>query len=104
MEKEETRMDSKTPSTQRGSLLGKLMRRRYPTGRPVEIDSSAISSVTYHPRLSRLDVTFKRGTTYQYGCVEQETFHALLDSESKGRFFVRNIRNTHPFMREVAAA
>jgi hypothetical protein len=80
------------------------VRRRYPTNRPVAVESSAIEAVTYDPKMSSLDVRFKRGTSYRYGCVSPETYKAFLDADSKGRFFVSKIRNAHPFMREIANA
>lgn len=72
---------------------------RYPSGRPVQLDSSAISKVTYHRRLRELDVEFTSGVNYQYGCVEPQTYRELLDAPSAGKYFVAKVRNDHPVRR-----
>lgn len=62
-----------------------------------EIDSEAISSVSYDRGPRRLLVRFRSGTLYEYGLVEPRTFRDLLRADSAGRFFVRQIRNHYPY-------
>ena len=74
------------------------MIKRYPTGRPVPLESSALRQVSYNPKLRQLDVQFQSGKTYRYGCVDAHTYHGLLDAQSAGGFFVAHVRNDHPVM------
>ena len=74
-------------------------KRRYPRNRPVQLNSAALRSVVYHPKLNEMEVEFTSGSRYQYGCVEQATYRGLIDAESKGSFFVKQIRNDYPFRR-----
>ena len=93
-------MNMRSSSKIRGlGFLAKLMRRSLPVNRDVPVDSSAISKVSYHPKTRQLKVTFaKSGRTYAYGCVAKQTYEGLMSADSKGRFFVKEIRNTHPVM------
>lgn len=85
-------------------MLSKMFR-RYPTGKDNQVASSCLASAQYDPRTLRLDVTFARsGAKYGYGCVSMDTFKGLMDADrdpagSVGRYFVRNIRNTHPMIK-----
>ena len=85
----------------RPSIISRIARRRPPVGERVPVTSTAISAITYEPSAARLDVEFEKGTVYQYGCVTPETYKAFLDADSKGRFFVREIRGRHPYMKTV---
>ena len=67
-------------------------------GSPVHLDSTALEWVTYQPRQRQLDVQFRSGKHYRYGCVDSHTYHDLLHADSAGRYFVGNIRNDHPCM------
>lgn len=90
---------SNTPKNRGLGFLAKLMRRSLPTNQDVSVDSSAISSVNYAPKTQQLTVTFaKSGKAYAYGCVAPTTYEELMNADSKGRFFVKAIRNTHPVM------
>lgn len=63
------------------------------------LDSSAISKVTYHRRMRELDVEFTSGANYQYGCVEPQTYRELISAPSAGKYFVSQVRNSHPVRR-----
>ena len=90
---------STTPKARGLGFLAKLMRRSLPTSKDVPVDSSAISKVRYEPKTQQLQITFaKSGKTYAYGCVTKETYADLMNADSKGRYFVKSIRNTHPVM------
>lgn len=81
------------------------MRTRLLLGMPIEVsvESEALSKVAYDKSKLALEVTFKSGSTYQYGCVEPQTFKDLIHAKSKGRFFQKQIRNSHPTRRMVEA-
>jgi hypothetical protein len=74
---------------------------RNPTGRKMQLDSAALSSVKYNPRLRELEVEFTSGASYQYGCVEPHTYRELISAPSAGKYFVAKVRNDHP-VRKVA--
>lgn len=74
---------------------------RYPVEQPIQVQSSFIDSITYHPDSKSLDVAFARGNVYSYGCIDKPLFRQLVDSDSKGRFFGQNIRSSKPFLRAV---
>lgn len=57
------------------------------------VKSSNIRSVGYDPRAKLLEMEFHGGGLYQYFQVPLETHAALMDSESKGRFFNDNIKD-----------
>lgn len=59
----------------------------------VQLDSSLLASALYRPAAQLLDVEFRQGVHYRYFRVPPECFRQLLEAESKGRFFNRNIRN-----------
>ena len=73
--------------------------RRYPVKERVDLDSAALQWVEYHPGHQSLDVGFQSGSHYRYGCVDPYTYHHLLDSDSKGKFFVAKLRDRYPCMR-----
>lgn len=60
------------------------------------VESSNLEKVAWHPTAGLL-VEFKTGAIYLYPTVERDTFVALLESNSKGRFFHQEIRNVHEF-------
>jgi hypothetical protein len=60
-----------------------------------EVDSQAIELVDYRKN-GDLFVTFKTGTTYQYEGVPSSVYTDLVNADSKGKFFVENIRTNFP--------
>lgn len=56
------------------------------------VESSAISSVGYDPRLSVMEVEFQSGTVYQYRDVPASLYESFLAASSKGRFLSQKIR------------
>lgn len=54
------------------------------------IDSSSIRSVGFDK--GTLEVEFTSGTVYQYQDIPESLYRTLLESESVGSFFQRNIR------------
>ena len=61
------------------------------------IQSPTILSVEYDNDARAMDITFAEGRTYRYLDVPPEIYANLLDAESKGRFFLRNIRDTFAY-------
>lgn len=65
----------------------------------VDLTSSAIRKVIYNKKTKTLEVIFVKGTVYDYASVEKSVFFDLLNSESQGAFFVKNIRNNYEFVK-----
>ena len=65
--------------------------------RPVE--SSSIAKVGYNATYRHLVVEFRSGATYRYAEVPRARARAFLKAESKGQYFVRNIRSKYAFTR-----
>lgn len=59
-----------------------------------EVESSVISAVG-HTRV--LEIEFESGRLYQYFDVPEDIYLAMLESESKGKYFNQNIRNKFPY-------
>lgn len=59
-----------------------------------EVESSVISAVG-HTRV--LEIEFESGRVYQYFNVPEDIYHAMLDSESKGKYFNQHIRGKFPY-------
>ncbi len=66
---------------------------------PVPMESSLIRAARYDERQRVLEIIFKNGRAYHFVNVPPEEFENLMNSKSKGRYFLRNIRNTYPYWR-----
>lgn len=64
---------------------------------PVRLESTSLASARYDPALHRLEVEFRNGERYLYFQVPLRRYQELLDSDSKGAFFNRYIRNCFAF-------
>lgn len=70
-----------------------------------ELDSSNLHSAGHDPETRNLDIQFwdgrgddrKPGSVYQYFDVPEEIHKALMDSDSPGKFFHRNIKGVYRF-------
>jgi hypothetical protein len=62
------------------------------------LESTALSRVNYDAVSQCLEVEFGDRTIYRYSGVSAEIHAALLDAESKGKFFNTAIRNRFPFV------
>ena len=62
----------------------------------IVVDSDVIYAVGYDTGTRVLEVVFKSEAGYQYDNVPPEVYQALLQSESKGKYFVENIRDVYP--------
>ena len=62
-----------------------------------EFTSSMVKAYTYDHDAETLDVTFINKNTYRYSGVEEKTFEALLEAESKGTFINESVKGTHAY-------
>jgi hypothetical protein len=63
----------------------------------VRLESATLASVLYDPVQRRLEVEFRNGKRYLYLQVPLLSYQSLLQADSKGAYFNRNIRNRFPF-------
>jgi len=63
-----------------------------------DFKSSTIQSIAYDKDEKKLWLTFKSGL-YEYEGVEPELADALVESESKGKFFSANIKDKFTFVK-----
>ncbi len=61
------------------------------------VNSSMMTDVHYHEHTRELDITFTSGKKYRYRNVPPEVYAALLDAESKGKFFNEEIKDVYRF-------
>lgn len=67
--------------------------------RRIPVDSSSIAEVGYDPASSTLEVVFREGGVYRYFGVPAAVFSEFMAADSKGRYFVAEIRNRYGFVR-----
>ena len=60
-------------------------------------DSTAIRGIRYDEGRQRLVVRFIDGDEYVYVGVPGEVHRSFVDADSKGRFFVAEIRDRYPY-------
>lgn len=63
------------------------------------LDSSNLDSLRYYLKTKNMVVDFKNGSKYKYLGVPNVMIFRMLSSESKGKFFNRNIRTAFRFQR-----
>ncbi len=59
----------------------------------VQVESSNLASVGYNPETTTLEIEFHSGDIYQYSGVPEDVHQGLMNAESKGKYFHRNIKN-----------
>lgn len=59
-----------------------------------EVESSVIRAIG-HTRV--LEIEFESGRVYQYYDVPEDIYNAMLNSDSKGRYFNQHIRGKFPY-------
>jgi len=71
------------------------------TPRPtrIAIASKLLKSIGYDPQTQALEVEFSSGSIYTYLDVTPETYAALMDADSVGAHFLRDIKPHHAFTR-----
>lgn len=65
----------------------------------VPVSSSNLQSVGYSADSSTLEIEFIRGGVYQYFDVPQGEHEGLMSSDSKGKYFLANIKNRYPYLK-----
>jgi hypothetical protein len=60
-----------------------------------KVESSSVSEIGYDAVQKVLAVRFTSGATYHYADVPPEKYTAMLASESKGKYFLSNIKGQH---------
>ena len=63
----------------------------------VTVESSMIHAIGYDKDQRILEIVFNTGQTYQYGDVPPEEYEGLLTAESKGHYFLANIRDMYEY-------
>lgn len=63
----------------------------------VPLQSSTLASALYDPHQHRLELEFRNGESYVYFQVPPHCYHELLNADSKGAYFNRNIRTHFPY-------
>ena len=59
------------------------------------VESSNLASIGYDSETSTLEVEFNSGAIWQYFNVPESVWHEFESSESKGKFFHREIRGQY---------
>ncbi|WP_309646072.1 KTSC domain-containing protein [Phenylobacterium sp.] len=65
----------------------------------MQVQSEAISDISYDAQRSKLFVTFDDGDAYIYVGVPGDVHRSFIDADSKGRFFAFEIRDRYPYNR-----
>lgn len=65
----------------------------------IPVDSSSLRAVGYDPASQTLEVEFTSGQVYQYFAVPETVYRGLLGAESKGRFFLAEVRDHYATQR-----
>jgi hypothetical protein len=63
----------------------------------LEVESTAISEVSYYPNVERLFVSFKNGREYEYLNVPTHVMSGLRDASSKGKFLNKYVLAQYRF-------
>lgn len=61
------------------------------------VSSSNINSIGYEAETQTLEIEFMRGSVYQYSDVPVEEYEAIMNADSKGKYFNANIKNHYHF-------
>ncbi len=64
------------------------------TNRPIELESSSIRTVQYSHWNGTLVIRFQSGDAYRYFDVPRKTYRWLMQAESHGAYFYREIRRS----------
>lgn len=60
------------------------------------VDSSHLKSIGYEPESQTLTVEFHKGGIYHYHNVPPQKYEQLMNADSHGKYFLNNIKNSHP--------
>lgn len=59
----------------------------------IEVKSSNIEAIAYTKSTQELKIRFRGGITYKYEPISLKLHHELMAADSKGVFFITNIKN-----------
>ncbi len=62
------------------------------------VEATTMRSVGYQAKSQVLEIEFQSGAIYQYLDVPAAVYEELLESESKGRYFNGEIRDSYAFV------
>lgn len=65
----------------------------------MQIESAAITEITYDERHEKLFVSFEDGEQLMYVGVPPTVHRSFAEADSKGRFFHQEIRDCYPYNR-----
>ncbi len=65
----------------------------------ITIESSNLASIGYDEKNEKLEIQFHSGGIYQYDDVAKEIYDELMNAESKGRYFMSEIRGAYSYIR-----
>ena len=60
------------------------------------VRSSVIAAVGYDTETAELEVEFRSGDVYRYFAVPPSVFRALLEADSPGAYFNKNVSDHYP--------
>lgn len=64
------------------------------------VQSSIITSIGYDSSTSTLEIEFKKGgAIWQYFDVPENRYYEMMGSDSKGKYFLANIKNQYTELR-----
>jgi KTSC domain-containing protein len=75
------------PPSQTVGIVSRIKRLR--------VESTALATVGYSRRLCALEIEFRNGAIYRYLGVTPALYEALLNADSKARFYDENIRRKY---------
>jgi hypothetical protein len=64
-----------------------------------QVESSNLASIGYDAENEILEVEFKHGGVYQYFDVPEYVYEELMDADSHGRYFVRNVKDEYEYQK-----
>lgn len=64
-----------------------------------EVDSTAISEISYNRASSIMMITFQSGASYDYFGIPESQFEDLVGASSIGATFVREVRNDYIYFK-----
>ena len=63
----------------------------------INLESSTLKSVSYDIQTRLLTIEFKKGTVYQYHCVDIIDVVSMLFADSSGSYFMKNIAKNYEY-------
>jgi hypothetical protein len=64
------------------------------------VDSTSVDQVAYDAESSELHIVYKKSGYYVYSGVPPEKFEQLMNTDSKGSFINREVKNVYEFRKE----